>query len=112
MIGVYEERALVTVAEAIVPGADQPGLLVEYERLLASFGGARAAGVRAAILFCALALPALLLGRARTLAGLLPQEREECLSRLLSHPLYLLQDQAARGSLGLPPIGPTPESAP
>ena len=92
------ERAVVrALFEAVIPGsATRPGaatvdLVPHHEAFLSGMPRAQAAGIRALFLLVALVGPLLLLGRARTLVRLPAPEREELVSRLTGHRIYLVR---------------------
>ncbi|MBI4869040.1 MAG: hypothetical protein HY816_19035 [Candidatus Wallbacteria bacterium] len=116
-----ELEALASLIEAILPGMGAgEDLASRYGRFLEALGPVRGLGLRIAVRASAAGLPAVMLGRWARLGALGQQEREECVSRLLSHRRYLvrqvglllkvacctiaLQEPRTRERLGLPPV--------
>lgn len=94
-----ERRWCEALLAALVPGDERlPGLSeldldAFWERYGASAPPMLRFGLRASVDLLALS-PPLLLGRARTVAGLSPDEREELLERALSSPVFLIRQLA------------------
>lgn len=94
-----ERRWCEALLSALVPGDGRLPALSELDldAFWARYGAAAPPmlrfGLRASVDLLALS-PPLLLGRARTVAGLSPEEREELLERALSSPVFLIRQLA------------------